>query len=65
MASESLERSDLLVFWQEVQNFLQSPWFWAGIILLALLLIGYIILNIVHNRRRRKKKMRRVNKKFK
>ena len=33
--------------------------------LLALLLIGYIILNIVHNRRRRKKKMRRVNKKFK
>lgn len=65
VASESLERSDLLVFWQEVQNFLQSPWFWAGIILLALLLIGYIILNIVHNRRRRKKKMRRVNKKFK
>lgn len=65
VASESLERSDLLVLWQEVQNFLRSPWFWVGVILLALLLIGYIILNIVHNRRRRKKNMKRVNKKFK
>lgn len=53
------------MLWQEVQNFLRSPWFWVGVILLALLLIGYIILNIVHNRRRRKKKMKRVNKKFK
>ena len=62
IASESLDRSQVLAVWAEVQQFLKSPWFIAGVALLVLLLVGYIILNVVHNRRRRRKKMKRVKK---
>ena len=62
IASESLDRSQVLAVWGEVQQFLKSPWFIAGVALLVLLLVGYIILNVVHNRRRRRKKMKRVKK---
>ena len=62
IASESIERSQILAVWAEVQKFLSSPWFYGGLILLGALIVGYIILNVVHNRRRRKKKMKRVKK---
>lgn len=62
VASESVERSEILSLWAQVQSFLSSPWFYGGLALLAVLLIGYIILNIVHNRRRRRRRMKRVKK---
>ena len=62
IASESVERSEVLAAWSKLQSFLSSPLFYVGLALLVLLLIGYIILNIVHNRRRRRKRMKRVKK---
>lgn len=62
VASESVERSEILSIWAQVQSFLSSPWFYGGLALLAVLLVGYIILNIVHNRRRRRNRMKRVKK---
>ncbi|HIW74820.1 MAG TPA: D-alanyl-D-alanine carboxypeptidase [Firmicutes bacterium] len=62
VASESVERSEILSIWAQVQSFLTSPWFYGGLALLAVLLVGYIILNIVHNRRRRRNRMQRLKK---
>lgn len=56
IASESVERSQLLAVWTNVQTFLSSPWFFIGLALLALLLIGYFILGLVHNRKRRRRR---------
>lgn len=47
IAADSVEASQLLVFWERVKSFLTSPWFWGGLIVLVVLLIGYIILNVV------------------
>lgn len=60
VAGESVERSQILAAWDKVSGFMQSPWFYVGLGLLLLLLIGYIILNIVHNRNRRKKNMQKL-----
>ncbi|MCI8553359.1 MAG: D-alanyl-D-alanine carboxypeptidase [Clostridiales bacterium] len=62
VASESLDRSEVLAAWEEIRLFLQSPWFLAGLGLLAVLLVGYLILNVTHNRKRRRKRMKRVRK---
>lgn len=62
VASESIERSQILAAWASVEKFLQSPWFYGTLILLAVLLLAYIILNVVHNRHRKRHKMRRVKK---
>ncbi|MDD2417622.1 MAG: hypothetical protein PHP68_01120 [Oscillospiraceae bacterium] len=62
VASESIERSEVLDVWSKILSFLTSPWFYVGLGLLLLLLIGYIILNIVHNRKRRRNRMKRINK---
>ena len=62
VASESVERSEILAVWAQVQSFFTSPWFYGGLALLAVLLIGYIILNIAHNRRRRRNRMKQVKK---
>ena len=62
VASESVERSQVLSLWADVQKFLSSPWFYGGLALLGVLLVGYIILNIIHNRRRRRNRMKKVKK---
>ena len=62
VAAESVERSNLLAVWAQIESFLSSPWFYAGLVLLLLLLAGYVILNIVHNRNRRHRRMKRVRK---
>ena len=54
VAAEGPNCSDLLAAWEKFRAFLRSPWFYAGIILVGLLLIGYVVLNIVHNRNRRR-----------
>ena len=43
-----------------MQGFFTSIWFWVGIGVLILLIIGYIILNIVYNRRRRRDRLTKV-----
>jgi D-alanyl-D-alanine carboxypeptidase (penicillin-binding protein 5/6) len=60
IAAESIEQSQLLVIWSKIQNFLNSPWFYAGLALLAIIIIAYIILNFIHNRKLRRKRMRRL-----
>lgn len=35
IAADSVEASQLLVFWERVKSFLTSPWFWGGLIVLA------------------------------
>ena len=62
VASESVERSEALAVWSKINQFLTSPWFYAGLVLLVLLLIGYVILNIVHNQKRKRMRMKRVKK---
>jgi len=61
VASESIDQSRVLAVWAQIQLFLRSPWFYAGLALLAILLIGYIILNIVHNRKLKRNRMKRLN----
>lgn len=60
VAAESVERSDLLAAWEKFRQFLGSPWFYAGILLIGLLLLGYVVLNIVHNRNRRRQGRKKV-----
>ncbi len=60
VAAESIERSQLLAVWAQIQSFLSSPWFYAGLGLLALMFIGYIILNFIHNRKLRRKRMKKL-----
>ncbi|NLN82370.1 MAG: D-alanyl-D-alanine carboxypeptidase [Clostridiales bacterium] len=61
VAGESIEKSQLLAVWAQVQSFLKSPWFYAALGLIAVLLVGYIILNIVHNYKLRRNRMKRFN----
>ena len=61
VASESIDQSRVLAVWAQIQLFLRSPWFYAGLALLAILLIGYIILNIFHNRKLKRNRMKRLN----
>ncbi|MBQ8683157.1 MAG: D-alanyl-D-alanine carboxypeptidase [Clostridia bacterium] len=60
VAAETINRSWLLYAWSQVSGFFTSPWFFLGIGLLVLLIIGYAILNVVHNRRRRRDRLQRV-----
>lgn len=62
VANESLDRNDLLFVWSKIESFLSSPWFYVGVGLLAVLLIGYIVLSILHNQQRRRNRMKRVKK---
>lgn len=62
VAAESIEASEVLIMWENVRNFLTSPWFYGALILLTVLLIVYIVLNIAHNRKRKRRKMKRVKK---
>ena len=60
VASDTISRSWLLYAWSGVANFFTSLWFWLGLGVLLLLIIGYGILNIVHNHRRRRQRLQRV-----
>ena len=60
VAADEIERNWLLYAWSGVQGFFTSIWFWVGIGVLILLIIGYIILNIVYNRRRRRDRLTKV-----
>lgn len=62
VANESVDRSEVLALWDQVQKFLTSPLFYVLLALLVLLLIGYVVLNIVHNQKRRKNRMQRLKK---
>ena len=60
VAADEIERNWLLYAWSGVQGFFTSIWFWVGIGVLILLIVGYIILNIVYNRRRRRDRLTKV-----
>lgn len=60
VAADEIERNWLLYAWSGVQGFFTSIWFWVGIGVLILLIIGYIVLNIVYNRRRRRDRLTKV-----
>lgn len=60
VAMETIHRSDLLYAWSRVSGFFTSIWFFIGLGVLVLLIIGYAILNVVHNRRRRNGRLQRV-----
>lgn len=60
VAGDTVGRSWILAAWSGVAGFFTSVWFWLGVVVLVLLLIGYVILNIVYNRRRRRQRLQRV-----
>lgn len=60
VAADELNRSWLLYAFSGLGGFFTSPWFWLGIGLLILLIVGYIILNVTYNRRRRRDRLQRV-----
>ncbi len=60
VASETLNRNWLLYAFSGLGGFFTSPWFWVGLGLLLLLLVGYLVLNIAYNRRRRRDRLQRV-----
>ncbi len=60
VASDSLKRNWLLFAISGLGGFFTSPWFWVGMVLLVLLIVGYIMLNISYNRRRRRERLQRV-----
>ena len=61
VAGDTIGRSWILAAWSRVAGFFTSVWFWLGVAVLILLIIGYGILNIVYNRRRRRQRLQRVN----
>lgn len=60
VASESVERSNMLHTMAQVQDVVTSIWFIAIVGIIALLLILYIIIAVVYNRK--KKKLKKVKK---
>ena len=60
VAADDLNRSWLLFAFSGLGGFFTSPWFWLGIGLLILLIVGYVILNVTYNRRRRRDRLQRV-----
>lgn len=60
VAADDLNRSWLLFAFSGLGGFFTSPWFWLGVGLLILLIVGYVILNITYNRRRRRDRLQRV-----
>ncbi len=64
VAAEDVERSQLLHAWRGFKGFFTSPWFWLGLGILLVLIIGYIILNILYNRRRRRNRLQRVKSRY-
>lgn len=55
VAGDTIGRSWLLMMWRRISGFFTSVWFWLGLLVLILLIVGYVILNIVYNRRRRQR----------
>ena len=60
VAAEAIERNWLLYAWSGIREFFTSVWFWLGVGVLVLLIIGYIILNILYNHRRRRDRLGKV-----
>ncbi len=60
VAGDTIARSWLLMVWSGIAGFFSSVWFWAGLLVLLLLIAGYVVLNIVYNRRRRRQRLQRV-----
>lgn len=60
VASQGLSRNWLLFALSGIGSFFASGWFFAGVGVLLLLIIGYVILNISYNRRRRRERLGRV-----
>ena len=60
VASESVERSNMLHTMAQVQDVVTSIWFIAIVGIIALLLILYIIIAVIYNRK--KKKLKKVKK---
>ena len=60
VASESVERSELLHTTDTLKSILSSPWFLVIAIIIVLLVIIYIILAVMYNRK--KKNLRKVKK---
>ena len=63
VASEDVQRSDLLYYWEGAKNIISSPWFLGICGLFVLLFIIYLIIATIYNRRdRRKRKVKKYRK---
>lgn len=63
VASEDVQRSDLLYYWEGAKNIISSPWFLGIVGLFVLLFIIYLIIATIYNRRdRRKRKVKKYRK---
>lgn len=59
VASESVERSELLYYLQAAKNVVTSKWFIIGAVALVVLLVVYFIIAAVYNKRHRKRKVKK------
>ena len=59
VASESVERSELLYYLQAAKNVVTSKWFIIGVGALIFLLVVYFIIAAVYNKRHRKRKVKK------
>lgn len=63
VASEDVQRSDLLYYWEGAKNIISSPWFLGIVGLFVVLFIIYLIIATIYNRRdRRKRKVKKYRK---
>ncbi len=65
VAGESVKRSTVLFLWSRVCAVLSSPWLWALVILLVVLLVAYVILAIAHNREKKRSARNRGKRRYK
>lgn len=65
VAGESVKRSALLFLWSRICAIITSPWLWALIILLVVLLGAYVILAISHNREKKRSARNRGKRRYK
>lgn len=62
IASESVDRSELLYYLQAVKNVVTSKWFIFGVGTLFFLIVLYFIIAAIYNKRHRKRKVKKYRK---
>ncbi len=59
VAADNISRNWLLYIWSGFRLVFSSVWFWMGLVLLVVLLVGYIVLTVTYNRRRQRERIDR------
>ena len=59
VASETIERSTLMLILHKVRGVFTSGWFWLAVVVVILLIALYIGYAVLHNRRRRRQRLQR------